>query len=360
MTDTPCGTVVLSATHGEGSGAERVLEHLLASSSERPISCVLAPENSSVTRVARSLGYRVIPWHSRKNSLSENTRAFGAFLGVYGRTPLGHVVHAWHTRGFEWALALGKVWSIPSSGTLHDDPSHQQFGWMRQKIIRSAARHLDGVVAVSHALAKRCEQLHWKYQPEIIRNGLPDAPHSISEAAPLRVGFLASHSLWKGTALLPEIIAATQELPLTWSLFGQPSQETAAIISSLEKLPRIQSFGLRPVREIFSKIDLLLHLSLEFDPFPTVLLEAARAGIPAIAARIGGVEEIVINGTTGILFPPGDAAAAAAALKQVTIDCNLRRALSSAARARFEQNFRVEQMVANYQSFWNRLRSLRS
>jgi hypothetical protein len=304
------------------------------------------------------LGYHAIPWKSRKNSLAENAHAFQRLLREYGRVPLGDVVHSWHTRGFEWSLALGKVWGIPSSGTLHDDPSHQQFGWMRQRIIRSAATHMNGLVAVSHALAERCERLHWKQYPTVIRNGLPDVPRSVKEGFPLRVGFLACHSLWKGTTFLPEIITATKELPLSWNLFGQPSEETQSTINSLEKMPRVHFFGQLPPHEIFDQIDLLLHLSQEFDPYPTVLLEAARAGIPSIASRIGGVEEIVVHGVTGLLFPPGDTSSAISAMTRLTTDSLLRRNLSIAARARFEQKFRIEQMVADYTTFWNRLRSL--
>jgi glycosyltransferase involved in cell wall biosynthesis len=217
---------------------------------------------------------------------------------------------------------------------------------------------MNDLVAVSHALAERCERLHWKRHPKVIRNGLPDLLRSVKEAFPLRVGFLASHSLWKGTAFLPKIITATEELPLSWNLFGQPSEETQPTINRLEKMPRVHFFGQRPPHEIFSQIDLLLHLSQEFDPYPTVLLEAARAGIPAIASRIGGVDEIVVHGATGLLFTPGDISMAIAALKQLATDPHLRRDLSLAARARFEQKFRIEQMVADYTTFWNRLRSL--
>ncbi len=251
---------------------------------------------------------------------------------------------------------MGKYWRIPCSGTLHDDPSHGQFGSLRKRIIRASAARLDGVGAVSQALIDQCGNLQWKRPLALLRNGLPDAPPVPGNlTTPLRVGFLASGSLWKGTALLPSIIAETQDLPLEWNLYGDASAETSSILQELAKYPKVRHCGKRSVDEIFANIDLLLHLSVEFDPFPTVLLEAARAGRPAIATRVGGAPEIVEDGRTGFLVPPGDPGAVVRTLRDIVLNTALRIELGQAARARFAQNFRVEQMVADYQRFWDRL-----
>jgi len=49
---------------------------------------------------------------------------------------------------------------------------------------------------------------------------------------------------------------------------------------------------------------------LEFDPFPTVLLEAGQVGGACPCANIGGIPEIVVEGQTGLLFDPDDPRAA--------------------------------------------------
>jgi glycosyltransferase involved in cell wall biosynthesis len=300
-----------------------------------------------------------LPWRSGRNSLTENLRAYFHFMAEHrGRAP-GDLVHAWHTRGFEWALALGRQWRLPCTGTLHDDPGHRQFGVFRKRIVRMAADRLDSVAVVSDALAQRCRELGWDRPLEVIHNGLPDAPSSGSSTeSPLRIGFLACDSLWKGTALLPELLSLTRDLPLAWHLYGNRTGETDAIIGGLLENPRVRHHGRKSVAEIFSKIDLLLHLSIDFDPYPTVLLEAARAGIPAIASKVGGVPEIVEDGCTGLLFPPGNALSCANAIRRLVRDTPFRLNIAAAARARFEQHFRIEQMVADYVSFWNRLQSI--
>jgi glycosyltransferase involved in cell wall biosynthesis len=62
-------------------------------------------------------------------------------------------------------------------------------------------------------------------------------------------------------------------------------------------------------------VDVLVVPSSEFDPFPTVLLEAGQAGVPVLAARVGGVAEIIVPEETGWLFEPGDWSGAAAKLE---------------------------------------------
>jgi glycosyltransferase involved in cell wall biosynthesis len=171
---------------------------------------------------------------------------------------------------------------------------------------------------------------------------------------------MASGSLWKGTALLPELIRHTEDLALQWNLFGTTSAETSPILAQIENRPNVRLHGQVTLDEALAHIDVLLHLSLTLDPFPTVLLEAARAALPVIATRTGGSPEIVENAVTGLLIPPNDVAAAEQAIRHFYDEPEIRVAMGKAARTRFQSQFRVARMVADYFSFWNGLRSSRS
>ena len=70
----------------------------------------------------------------------------------------------------------------------------------------------------------------------------------------------------------------------------------------------------------------------KIEGFGLVYLEAAAAGLPCIASRIGGVPEVVIHEKTGILIEPGDSDALAAALTRTLIDRDYRTALGNEAR----------------------------
>lgn len=62
------------------------------------------------------------------------------------------------------------------------------------------------------------------------------------------------------------------------------------------------------------------------------------SGLPVVAAAAGGVPSVIGRpGTTGLLFPPGDVAAAAAAVRQLAADSAARRHMGAAARAEMER-----------------------
>jgi 2-deoxystreptamine N-acetyl-D-glucosaminyltransferase/2-deoxystreptamine glucosyltransferase len=66
---------------------------------------------------------------------------------------------------------------------------------------------------------------------------------------------------------------------------------------------------------------------------PSAVLEAMMSGLPVVASATGGVPEVVRDGETGVLVPPGDAAALARALRDLAADRVRRDRLASAARA---------------------------
>jgi glycosyltransferase involved in cell wall biosynthesis len=85
------------------------------------------------------------------------------------------------------------------------------------------------------------------------------------------------------------------------------------------------------------------------EAFGLVLLEAMRARLPIVASAIpgSGIGEVVADGETGVLVPPGDAAALAAALARLR-DANLRRRMGAQGRRRFEARFTLERSAQRW------------
>lgn len=88
------------------------------------------------------------------------------------------------------------------------------------------------------------------------------------------------------------------------------------------------------------------------DPCPTVAMEAMSTGKPVIATDIGGLPDIVADGETGIVVPPGDADALRAAMARLLDDPALAAQMGAAGRERV-QNFHASAVVSQIESLYD-------
>ena len=77
-------------------------------------------------------------------------------------------------------------------------------------------------------------------------------------------------------------------------------------------------------------------------------VEAQACGLPAVASRTGGVPDIVLDGVTGILVPPGESRPLAEGLRALLSSPDLRQRFAVAARTRAEERFALHTTVARY------------
>jgi glycosyltransferase involved in cell wall biosynthesis len=92
------------------------------------------------------------------------------------------------------------------------------------------------------------------------------------------------------------------------------------------------------------------------EPCPTVALEAMGWGRPLVASRTGGLLDLVADGDSGVLVPPGDPAALAAALRALLEDGGRRRAMGTAALAR-AQAFSTDAVVPRIEATYREVAS---
>ena len=95
-------------------------------------------------------------------------------------------------------------------------------------------------------------------------------------------------------------------------------------------------------------------LTSQNEGMPVCLMEAAACGVPVVATRVGGIPELVKDGATGLLTPPGDAAAMARVLGKLLSNEELRQGAQAAARARAEMKFSVVRQVDELLTTWTR------
>ena len=121
---------------------------------------------------------------------------------------------------------------------------------------------------------------------------------------------------------------------------------TAAGLRSLAAEPGIEWLGaVSDVREVWRRAAIALLPSTYGEGVPKALLEAAACGRPLIAADVPGCREAVRPGETGLLVPPHDVEALAAAIAALAADPLRRTAMGRAGRALIESQF-TDEIVA--------------
>jgi glycosyltransferase involved in cell wall biosynthesis len=94
----------------------------------------------------------------------------------------------------------------------------------------------------------------------------------------------------------------------------------------------------KDLRDIFAGADIFC-LPTQLDALPLVVLEAMSAGLPVVAARSGGVTEMVVEGETGLLVEPGDVNGLATHLLSLSRNPQLARIMGDAGMMRARRNF---------------------
>jgi len=96
------------------------------------------------------------------------------------------------------------------------------------------------------------------------------------------------------------------------------------------------------VPAVMACCDVVLHTSVQPEPFGLSIVEAMALGKPVIATRCGAVPELIDDGRTGLLVPPGDAPALANAILRLLRDPEGAKMMGSAARKAVEERFSIE------------------
>ena len=120
---------------------------------------------------------------------------------------------------------------------------------------------------------------------------------------------------------------------------GRPALEAVARELGLGAAVRFAgSVAEDGVREALGRADLFL-LPSHAEPLGVVVMEAMAMGVPVVVTRAGGVPEIVTDGVDGVMVPPGDPGALAAAIVDLAADPGRRGALADAGRRAVVERF---------------------
>lgn len=263
------------------------------------------------------------------------------------------------------ALA-GKIAGRPVIWHQHDLLTADHFSWGHRRLAVLLSNHLvQRVVANSRAVAEalveggsRAEHIRLVY------NGIDPSPFesvTSAEVDALRrqlklervpvVGVFSRLSPWKGQHVLLEALPYLPEvhaLLVGEAIFGEQAYATALRerTKALGVEDRVHFAGFRrDVPQLMRLSDVVAHTSVAPEPFGRVIVEGMLARRPVVATKAGGAVEIVEDGVSGILVPPGDSQALARALKDLLADPERARTLSEAGYAAAVERFSLQAML---------------
>lgn len=210
-----------------------------------------------------------------------------------------------------------KLYGIPTVLHLHETANSKIMGFVGRLVLPRVA---DRLICVSAAVA-RSWQIEHHPNTRVIHNGIPDLPHpECAESGKSRLYdlcFVGRLTEKKGIGFFLaalDVLSRAQpprfDRPLKVVIAGgpvpgqplPPELNTIALHANLQ----ITYLGeIQDASEVFLQSKVACVPSLFHDPFPTVVLEAIRAGCAVVASELGGARE-ALAGAHGVLVPPGD------------------------------------------------------
>lgn len=209
-----------------------------------------------------------------------------------------------------------------------------------QRFLRSYER-VDRFIAPSQFMHSSVTQSRFPAdRVDVIYNGVDPSATPVSTADDGYALFIGRLSAEKGieTLLAAHAVVAHRH-PLIVAGTGPLEQKLRSKYPSARYVGHLTGHLLT---KTIARSALVVVPSEWYENCPMSILEAMAHGKPVVASNIGGIPELVRNGETGVLFPPGDREALSDALARLLLDSDLRRRYGSAARQRVEEAFSLE------------------
>ncbi len=165
------------------------------------------------------------------------------------------------------------------------------------------------------------------------------------------VGMFSRLAPWKGQDVFLEALAmlpGIHGIVVGAALFGEDgyAEQLVTLADRLGIKARVHFLGFRhDIPRLTQAVDVVIHASVQPEPFGRVIVEGMLAAKPVLASAGGGVDEIIENGIDGFIVPPGDPKAIAAKIRLLLNDPALARTIGLAGREKARTKFSLDAML---------------
>lgn len=259
------------------------------------------------------------------------------------------------------AWLLKKIFGIPYIISLRggDVPGFRPYDFQRyHKILAPFLRLIwkdaSAVIANSNGLRALANAFDPRLDIPIIPNGvdLKEYATEVRSWSPPRLLSVGRLVHQKGLDLAMCALAELKDLEWEWCIAGDGSQINIlrSLANELGIKDRVTFPGWQSHAELvdcYKRSNLFLFPS-RHEGMPNVVLEAMASGLPVIASRIAGNEELVVDEETGLLFPSEDVESLCVALRKLLTDTSRRQIMGNASRRRVEALYSWENTAQQY------------
>lgn len=365
---------VVGMAHG-GAG-EHVLALAAGCDRRRFASTVAMAAGSPMRGQFEQAGVRVLPLSlNHFGGLGKNVVAFWQLARIMREERWDIIQTHTSVAGALGRLAGKHFASAPIVHMLHAFAAHRGRSGASRMVARTVERRLDRYtdwyIAGSQAMVRTgtSQRIFSPDKVVLISNGIDlkryagaaAAPLADAAPRPLTVGFLGRLEKQKGAVYLIRAAASVlrQNPAIRFLIAGsgrlQPKLERLA--AELKVSQSIEFLGWTADTVGFMRrIDVMAMPSL-WEAFGLSAAEAMALEKPVVASRVDGLPEVIDEGRTGLLVPPADSEALAAAILKLAADPALRRTLGTQGRIRVNELFSLERMIARHEQFYERLAS---
>lgn len=259
------------------------------------------------------------------------------------------------------AFVLKQLYRIPYVISLRggDVPGFRPYDFhiyhkIAAPFLKAIWKNASSIVANSSGLRDLAYTFDSRFNIPVIPNGVNIERYTVdqrdwSRACILTVGRLVHQ---KGIDLAMQALAELKDLDWHWTIVGDGPEMSAlrSLASRLGIGERVNFAGWRSRDEViqsYKKSTLLLFPS-RHEGMPNVVLEAMASGLPVIASRIAGNEELVLQDQTGFLVETESIESLRTSLRELIEQPSLRQKMGGAARRRIETSYSWESTAEKY------------